>query len=121
MNFTTIARAMLGSAALALALATVTPAAAQKPFADVGKQPPITIITPSAPWYPAFEKVVDLYEKHTGNSVKLDVVPFVGILEKMRNAVRSGQSPYDLLMINSPWTVEFYEGGFLSPLKDIDP
>jgi len=97
------------------------PALGQKAFVDVGKQPPITIVTPSAPWYPAFEKTVDLYEQQTGNKVKLDVTPFVGILEKMRNAVRSGQSPYDLLMINSPNTVEFYEGGFLTPLKQIDP
>jgi len=102
------------------ACAVVAPALAQAPFVDVGKQPPITIVTPSAPWYPAFEKTVDLYEKQTGNKVKLDVTPFVGILEKMRNAVRSGQSPYDLLMINSPNTVEFYEGGFLTPLKEID-
>jgi len=117
-NIASTVRVLLCAAAVALAAA---PAAAQKPFADIGKQPPITIVTPSAPWYPAFEKAVDLYEKQTGNSVKLDVVPFVGILEKARNAVRSGQSPYDLLMLNSPWTVEFYEGGFLSPLKEIDP
>jgi len=110
-------RALVVAAAGLLAV----PAIAQKPFVDVGKQPPITIVTPSAPWYPAFEKTVDLYERQTGNKVKLDVTPFVGILEKMRNAVRSGQSPYDLLMINSPNTVEFYEGGFLTPLKEIDP
>jgi multiple sugar transport system substrate-binding protein len=65
--------------------------------------------------------VVDLYEKQTGNAVKLEVVPFVGMLEKERNAVRGGTSPYALMMINSPGTVEFYEGGFLSPLKEIDP
>jgi multiple sugar transport system substrate-binding protein len=104
----------------AAALAFVAPAAAQKPFADVGKQPPITILIGSTPWYPAFEKVVGEYEQQTGNKIKLDVVPFGGILEKARNAVRSGQSPYDLLMLDTQWTIEFYEGGFLSPLKEID-
>ena len=48
-------------------------AAAQKPFVDVGKQPPITILIASTPWYPAFEKVVGLYEQQTGNKIKLDV------------------------------------------------
>jgi len=96
------------------------PALGQKPFVDVGKQPAITILIGSTPWYPAFEKLVGLYEEQTGNKIKLDVVPFGGILEKARNAVRSGQSPYDLFMLDTQWAIEFYEGGFLSPLKEID-
>jgi multiple sugar transport system substrate-binding protein len=105
---------------LAAALVLAAPALAQKPFADVGKQPPINVLTPSAPWYPAFEKVVALYEQQTGNKIKLDVVPQAGILEKTRNAVRSGQSPYDLMMVDTQWTIELYEGGFLTPLKEVD-
>jgi len=101
-------------------VALAAPALAQKPFADVGKQPPITILLASTPWYPAFEKVVGVYEDQTGNKIKLDVVPFGGVLEKARNAVRSGQSPYDLVMLDTQWTIEFYEGGFVSPLKEID-
>ena len=87
----------------------------------MGKQPPLTILTASTPWYPAFEKVVGTYEQQTGNKIKLDAVPFGGVLEKARNAVRSGQSPYDLMMLDTQWTIEFYEGGFVTPLKDIDP
>ena len=106
----------------ALALAATTPATAQqKAFADVGKQPDITVLIGSTPWYPAFEKVVGLYEQQTGNHVKLDVTPFGNILEKARNAVRTGQSPYDLMTLDTQWTIEFYEGGFVSPLADVDP
>jgi len=106
----------------ALALAATTPATAQqKAFADVGKQPDITVLIGSTPWYPAFEKVVGLYEQQTGNHVKLDVTPFNSILEKARNAVRTGQSPYDLMTLDTQWTIEFYEGGFVSPLADVDP
>jgi len=105
----------------AIALFAVATAFAQKPFADVGKQPSITILAASTPWYPAFEKVVGLYEQQTGNKIKLDVVPFGGVLEKARNAVRGGESPYDLVMLDTQWTIEFYEGGFVAPLKDIDP
>src|SRR5690348_11428242 len=64
---------------VAATLALVTPALAQKPFADVGKQPPITVLIGSTPWYPAFEKVVGAYEQQTGNRIKLDVTPFANI------------------------------------------
>jgi multiple sugar transport system substrate-binding protein len=103
-----------------LALVAAAPSLAQKAFLDVGKQADITVLVGSTPWYPAFEKVVGLYEQQTGNHIKLDVTPFGNILEKARNAVRSGQSPYGLITLDTQWTIEFYEGGFLSPLTDID-
>ena len=106
---------------IVITFAAALPALAQKPFADVGKQPPITVLIGSTPWYPAFEKVVGLYEEQTGNKIKLDVTPFAQILEKARNATRSGQSPYDLMTLDTQWTIEFYEGGFVAPLKEIDP
>ena len=116
MSHLRITRILLVAAALVVA----APSFSQKAFVDVGKQPPITVLIGSTPWYPAFEKVVGTYEEQTGNKIKLDVTPFASILEKARNATRSGQSPYDLMMLDTQWTIEFYEGGFLSPLKDID-
>lgn len=112
---------LLQAFALAATLMAGGSALAQQPFADVGKQPPITILINSSPWYAGFESVVQLYEKQTGNKVNLDVTPFGGMLEKARNAVRSGTSPYDLLNLDTQWTIEFYSGGFLTPLKEIDP
>jgi multiple sugar transport system substrate-binding protein len=115
MSITPTVRAL--GAALALVLAG---AAAAQSFVDVGKQPPITILVASTPWYPAFEKVVGVYEQQTGNQIKLDTTPFGGMLEKARNAVRTGKSPYDLMFLDTQWTIEFYEGGYLAPLKEID-
>jgi len=63
---------------------------------------------------------VELYEQQTGNKVKLDTTPYGGMLEKARNAVRGEKSPYDLINLDTQWTIEFYEGGFLTPLKDVD-
>jgi multiple sugar transport system substrate-binding protein len=108
-------------AAAVLAGVLAASAAQAQAFADVGKQPPITILVNSSPWYSGFEKVVGLYEQQTGNKVKLDVTPYNGMLEKARNAVRGTQSPYDLVNLDTQWTIEFYEGNFLSPFKDIDP
>jgi len=90
-------------------------------FLDVGKHPPITILINQSPWYGGFEKVVKLYEQQTGNTLNLDVSPYAGMLEKARNAVRGKESPFDWVNIDTQNTVEFYLGGFLSPLKEIDP
>jgi multiple sugar transport system substrate-binding protein len=114
-------RQIFRAVVIAAFLLAASGAPAQQPFADVGKQPPITILINSSPWYSGFEKTVELYEKQTGNKVKLDTTPYGGMLEKARNAVRGDKSPYDLINLDTQWTIEFYEGGFLTPLKDIDP
>ncbi len=115
-------RRVLYSTALMALTAAAAPLHAQESFLDVGKQAPITILINASPWYGGFEKVVGLYEKQTGNKIKLEVTPFGGMLEKTRSAVRSGgTSPLDLVNITAVATVEFYKGGFLQPLNDIDP
>jgi multiple sugar transport system substrate-binding protein len=63
---------------------------------------------------------VTLYEEQTGNKVKLDVNPFGGVLEKARNDVRGGGN-YDFVLLDTQWTIEMYEGGFLAPFQEIDP
>lgn len=82
---------------------------------------PITILINNSPWYAGFEAVVDQYVADTGNVVNIDRTPYPGVLEKARNAVRGDESPYDLVNLDSPWVVEFYSGGFLTPLTEIDP
>lgn len=82
---------------------------------------PITILINNSPWYGGFEAVVEEYEAATGNVVNIDRTPYPGVLEKARNAVRGDESPYDLVNLDNPWVVEFYSGGFLTPLTEIDP
>jgi multiple sugar transport system substrate-binding protein len=95
--------------------------AADKPFADVGKQAPLTMLVPATPWLPAFTRMVEQYEAQTGNVVKLDVNPFGGVLDKARNDVHSGGGNYGALFLDTQWTIEMYEGGFVAPFADIDP
>lgn len=120
MRLSSVSRIAAAALGLSLVMSAPLPAAAQS-FADVGKQPPITILINASPWYAGFQAAVDLYTKQTGNVVKLDVTPYNGVLEKARNAVRGATSPYDLLNIDGFWTIEFYEGGFLRPIKEVDP
>ena len=90
-------------------------------FPHVGKHDPITILVPAAPWMPAFSSLVQQYEERTGNKVRLDVNPFGGVLDKARNDLRGGGGTYDVVLLDTQWTIEMYEGGFLAPLKEADP
>jgi multiple sugar transport system substrate-binding protein len=89
--------------------------------AQAPKVAPITIVINQSPWFASFGKAVDAYEKATGNKVNLDVNPFAGSAEKQRNSVRAKEGQFDILVMNSNWMAEFYHGGFLTPLSDIDP
>ena len=64
--------------------------------------------------------MVELYEQQTGNKIKLDVNPFGGVLDKARNDLRGGGGAYDVVLLDTQWTIEMYEGGFLTPFKEID-
>lgn len=85
------------------------------------KQAPISIVINQSPWFAGFAKLVELYQKETGNKVSLDVNPFAGTIEKQRNSVRAKEGLFDLLPMNSAYLAEFYYGGFLTPLTEIDP
>ena len=84
------------------------------------EEAPITIVINQSPWFPGFQAVVEAYEDETGNTVELDVNPFAGSLEKQRTVVRADESPFDILIMNAGFFVEFYTGGFIAPLQEID-
>jgi len=88
-------------------------------IASAQTQPEISMAINQSPWLNSFVKMVDLYEQETGNKVDLDVTPFGGLLEKIRNSVRASRGTYDIVNVNSLWLSEIYSGGFLSPLTDI--
>jgi multiple sugar transport system substrate-binding protein len=109
-------RGALVGLGVSLALAASAPVAAQ-----TGKLAPITIVINQSPWLAGFSRAVEAYEKETGNKVALDVNPFAGSAEKQRNSVRAKDGQFDILAMNSAWLAEFYHGGFLTPLGEIDP
>src|SRR5665213_1536512 len=82
---------------------------------------PITMVINQSPWFNGFRELVEQYQKETGNNVELDVNPYAGALDKIRNSLRAAKGSYDLLAIDNNWMVEFFDGGFLVPLHDIDP
>jgi multiple sugar transport system substrate-binding protein len=85
------------------------------------KVEPITVLINDSPWFPGFEKLVNLYEEKSGNTVNLDVTPFNGMLEKTNNSVTAATSDHDILNLNEIWYSTFCKGGFITPINDIDP
>ena len=108
-----------GSAA---ALAAASPLFGSRLLAQpVARVAPITMVINQSPWFGGFRQLVEQYQKETGNKVELDVNPYAGALDKIRNSLRAGAGSYDLLAIDNNWMVEFFDGGFLLPLTELDP
>ena len=88
--------------------------------AQAPKAAPITMVINQSPWFDGFRQLVEQYQRETGNRIELDVNPYAGALDKIRNSLRASSGSYDLLAIDNNWMVEFFDGGFLVPVTDID-
>ena len=89
--------------------------------AAVDKVVPITIVVNQSPWYKSFERLVQAYEKESGNKVNFDVNPMPATQEKQRNSLRAAKGDYDLMPVNSQILDELYRTGLLEPIDAIDP
>ena len=73
----------LGAATLASGLPRV--ALAQ----PIARMPAITMVINQSPWFDGFRQLVGQYQKETGNRIELDVNPYAGALDKIRNSLRA--------------------------------
>lgn len=112
-----LARTGAVGAAVALAGTGATRAGAQ----TTPRVAPVTMVINQSPWFDGFRQLVEQYQKETGNRIELDVNPYAGALDKIRNSLRASAGTYDLLAIDNNWMVEFFDGGFLTPVADVDP
>lgn len=87
---------------------------------STSKAASITMVINQSPWFDGFRRLVEQYQKETGSHIELDVNPYAGALDKIRNSLRAGSGSYDLLAIDNNWMVEFFDGGFLAPLTELD-
>ncbi|AQZ49779.1 ABC transporter substrate-binding protein [Martelella mediterranea] len=107
-------RMMVLSATAAMTLAMVAAAQAQDGTT-------LRVLINQSPWLDGFIAMVDAYEEETGTRFDLDVTPFGGMMEKTRNSLRAAEGDYDIVNLNAAGMAEIYDGGFLKPLKEIDP
>jgi multiple sugar transport system substrate-binding protein len=83
--------------------------------------PEISILINESPWLNAFREVVATYEAQTGNSVVLVGTPYPGLLPKSINAATAQESEFDIIALDEVWANQFYDGGLVASLTDIDP
>lgn len=115
-------REFLRRAAWLGSIAMLPPGVARRACAQSApKAASITMVINQSPWFDGFRKLVAQYERETGNYIELDVNPYAGALDKIRNSLRAQSGSYDLLAIDNNWMVEFFDGGFLAPVHDVDP
>ena len=86
-----------------------------------GKAAPITMVINQSPWFDGFKREVDAYSQETGNKIELDVNPYAGMLDKIRNSLRASKGDYDLLAIDANWMVEMFAAGYLMPVDELEP
>lgn len=92
--------------------------AAEEPDGEIRE---IIVAINDAPWLPGYEAIAELYEEQTGIRVDLRVFPFGQLTERARAATEAESSEFDIITMNTSGTPQFYQGGLVAPLTDIDP
>lgn len=64
------------------------------------------------------EEVVPQYEDEAGVEVSIETFPYGGLRETAVTQLRSPESEYDLMQIDTAWFGEFVAGDLLQPLDD---
>lgn len=84
---------------------------------------PVTLVVPTsqAPWNPAYAKLVEEYQKETGNTVDLRPFPNPDVKTQEVNDVQGQQHMFDVYQINESDIAQFNANGWLQPFTDIDP
>lgn len=111
------------AAAVAAALVLTGSLSACSPGADQAQEDvkELNLATAETPWLASYQKIAGEYEAEKGIKVNLTTFPFEGLLTQQANAAQTGSNAFDLFQINEQWVGQFYDGGWVQPLKDIDP
>jgi hypothetical protein len=64
---------------------------------------------------------VEQIPERDGQQIELDVNPYAGALGQDPQLAARRLRSYDLLAIDNNWMVEFFDGGFLAAVNDLDP
>lgn len=91
--------------------------------ATEGASGPVTLVVPTsqAPWNPAYAKLVQEYQKETGNKVELRPFPNPDVKTQQLNDIQSQKHTFDVFQVNGSDLGQFNESGLLQPLNEIDP
>jgi multiple sugar transport system substrate-binding protein len=81
-----------------------------------------SLVTPTndSPWVGAYKALVAKYQQESGVEIDLRVFPYDGLRTQMTNVVQSGNAVFDVFQPDEPWTAQFYDSGWVTPLDEID-
>ncbi len=82
----------------------------------------VTLVVPTsqAPWNPAYAKLVQAYQKETGNKVDLRPFPNPDVKTQEVNDVQSQRHTFDIYQINESDLVQFNQNKWIQNLSKID-
>jgi multiple sugar transport system substrate-binding protein len=86
-----------------------------------GEAKSIVVAINEAPWLPGFRALAKKYEQETGVKIDIRAFPFGTLIERALNAAMTEKSEFDIVTMNESIAPRFYDGGLLTPLKEIDP
>ncbi len=81
----------------------------------------IVVAVNEAPWLPGFRSLAKKYEQEKGIKIDIRAFPFGTLIERGLNAAMTPKNEFDIVTMNETIAPRFYDGGLLTPLKDIDP
>lgn len=73
-----------------------------------------------SPWLPAFRELAAQYSEESGVKITLREFPYEGLKTAMTNAIQADAHPFDVFLLDEPWTGQFYANDWVTPLSDID-
>lgn len=85
-----------------------------------GEVTELVVPTNRSPWLDAYKRVAAMYEQDRGVKITLREFPYDGLRTQQANAVQGGGFPFDVFQLDEPWTGQFYDRGWVSPLTEID-
>ena len=81
----------------------------------------LNMLINQSPWFDGFRKTLVMYEEETGESIELDVTPYTGMSEKIRNSIRSPEAIYDIVITSTEFMSTYANSGEFVNFNDIDP
>lgn len=84
-----------------------------------GKVTELIVPTNESPWTEAYQRTVSQYEGESGIRITLRVFPYDGLRTQMLNAIRNKSQTFDIFQLDEPWTHQFYDNDWVTPLEEI--
>jgi multiple sugar transport system substrate-binding protein len=85
-----------------------------------GEVTELIVPTNQSPWLEAYRTVAAQYEEESGVRITLREFPYDGLRTQMTNAIQNENLVFDIFQLDEPWTHQFYDNDWVTPLDELD-